>query len=612
MIDAGPAVAVSRLRSALSHSDGTRSDAQLLAAYIRERDADAFATLVYRHGPSVRGVCRRVTGHDHDADDAFQAVFLVLARRAADVTPPSAVSSWLYGVAFRTAQGVRHMAAKRRARLTPVATVPDLPECCGPETPDAELAAVLDAEIAQLPDQYRAAVVLCELNGISRSDAAKRLGIAEGTLSSRLAEARKRLAAGLRRKGFALPAVLGAVCASSVSGSESVFPVACRLGQLTAAGEPIPAGVPVTLADRVTRIMYLNKLTTLSLLTACGALFLGAGWMTFHPAFADDKPAMKTDGAKPMAQAKPVNRLLVWRQGEVYLMDPDGKNEKRVLARGGKSIHQAVLSSDGKTAAFLMHATAPPGTPIPVPLPKNTVHIRQIDEKDATDFKVSGQMIAWSPDGKELVVTDFEDGPRKDGPPKATTTVIDVASKKESVIPLPDGHFGLGYTPDGKGFVTMSYELNGDKPTMTTCFVSRDGKTVKVVSDPAYLTMMARLSPDGKTLLFIGAKAPNKVPEKPNDNARLYVQPVGGKVVELADVPQNAEIQGYCWSPDGKRIAYTWRQIHAEKAEEGKADERETESHLCVCDADGKNHNTILTEKGAAAYHLTLGSVDWR
>lgn len=609
MIDAGPAVAVSRLRSALSRSDGTRTDAQLLAAYIRERDADAFATLVYRHGPSVRGVCRRVTGHDHDADDAFQAVFLVLARRAADVTPPNAVGSWLYGVAFRTAQGVRRMAAKRRARVTPVATVPDLPECGGPETPDAELAAVLDAEIAQLPDQYRAAVVLCELNGVSRPDAAKRLGVAEGTLSSRLAEARKRLAAGLQRKGFALPAVLGAVCASSVSGSESVFPVACRLGQLTAAGEPIPAGVPVTLADRVTRIMDLKKLTTLSLLTACAALVLGAGWMTSHPAFADDKPAVKAEGAKPVAQAKPVNRLIVWRQGELFLMDPDGKNEKRFLDRDRKATQQAVLSPDGTTVAWLMHITAPPGTPIPVPLPKNTVHIRKIDEKEATEIKVSGLFITWSPDGRELLLTDFERGAMG---VKVVHTVVDVASKKETVLSLPDGHTAHGYTPDGKGFITLA-EFKRGKPGAATFFVSRDGKDLEVVSDPAYSTTWTRLSPDGKTLLFMGMKTPvNEL--SPIDAVRLnrlYLQPIGGEVVELADAPKNAELIGFCWSPDGKRIAYTWRQVHAEKAEEGKADERETECHLSVCDADGKNHKTILTEKGKAGSTILL-DVDWR
>jgi RNA polymerase sigma factor (sigma-70 family) len=608
--DAGPAPPFARLRAALARTIDPRTDGQLLTAFVRHRDADAFAALVYRHGPRVLGVCRRVTGHAHDADDAFQAVFLVLARRAADVTPPDAVAVWLYGVAVRTAQDARVMAARRRSRVTPTDRVPDVPEDREPEPPDAELAAALDAEIAALPDHYRAAVVLCELTGVSRADAAKRLGVPEGTLSSRLAEARKRLAAGLRRKGFALPTVLTAAVATDVSGSEPVFLAACRWGSLTVAGGTVPAGVPVTLADRMTRIMYLKKLTLLGVLTACG-LLVATGWLTLHRAFADAPPAVKAAGAKPKATA---GRLLVWTHGNLKLLDPDGKNETLVLDRDRKSVSQAVLSPDGKSVAWLMHIPAPPGTPLPVPLPKNTVHVSKLDEKEPTDLKIIGEMLAWSPDGKELMVTDFVDGPlgANDGPPKTTTTVIDVASKKESATGVPNDHFAFGFTPDGKGFVTMHYEKKGDVPVLSVCLVSRDGKDVKVVSDPKMLAYLARLSPDGKTLLYRGHPAPDKLPEKPLGNMRLYVQPVGGKAVEVADVPQNAEIQGYCWSPDGKRIAYTWRQVHAVKPEAGKVDDRETESHLVVCDADGKNATTILTEKGMAQYHVTLSHVDWR
>ncbi len=609
MTDA-PASPLARLRSALARTDESRTDGQLLAAFVQHRDADAFAALVYRHGPRVLGVCRRVTGHDHDADDACQAVFLVLARRAADVAPPDAVAAWLYGVAFRTAQDARAMAAARRSRVTPTATVPDVP---GPDTPDAELAAALDAEIARLPEHHRSAVVLCELTGVSRADAAKRLGVPEGTLSSRLAEARKRLAAGLKRKGFTLPAALAAVLSAGAdaSGSDSVFHAACRLGQQTAAGGPPPAGAAVALADRMTRIMYLKKLTLLGVFAACGVFLLSAGWLTLQPAFADDKPAVKA-GAKP-ADAKP-GRLLVWTHGNLKLFDPDGKNEAVFLDRDKKVTAQAALSPDGQSVAWLMHTPGEPGTPIPVPLPKNTVHVRKLDDKEPTDLKIIGEVIAWSPDGKELMVTDFVDGPlgAADGAPKTTTTVIDVATKKESTTGVPNDHFAFGFTPDGKGFVTMHYEKKGDVPVVSACFVSRDGKDVKVVSDSKMMAYLARLSPDGKTLLYRGHPAPDKLPEKPLGNMRLYVQPIGGKAVVLADVPQNAEIQGYCWSPDGKRIAYTWREMHAEKPEAGKADDRETESHLVVCDADGKNAKTILTEKGMAQFHITLSHVDWR
>jgi RNA polymerase sigma factor (sigma-70 family) len=616
MTDGVPPTAITRLRSSLARTDETRTDAQLLIAFTRDQDTDAFANLVHRHGPRVFGICRRVTGHDQDAEDAFQAVFVVLARRAADVAPPSAVGSWLYGVAFRTAQDARVVAARRRSRVTPIATLPDVPDSSESQPPDAELAALLDAEIAALPDHYRSVVVLCELNGLSRSVAAKQLGIAEGTLSSRLAEARKRLAIGLKRKGFALPAVLGAALASNISGSEILFPLACRLGQLTAAGEQIPAGVSLTLANRGTRMMLLKKLTTLSLLTLGGVAFLGAGWMTFHRVFADDKPAVKAQAAKPVA-ATPVNKLFFWRHGELFLIDPDGKNEKKVFDRlPGQSINGTTLSLDGKKVAYLTN-TFEVGKPIPPDqLQKYFVAVREVNGKDVTEFKLSGQILAWSPDGKELLVTSFVDAPRgpKDGPPKATTTILELATKKETILPLPEGHYGTAFAPDGQQVLTMHYAIVSEKPSMVANLVSRNGQDVVPISDSNYLFESGQLAPDGKTLLFRGAKAPNKVPEQPlNEHLiRMYIQPIGGKVVELADVPLNGEIMGYSWSPDSKKIAYTWRQIHADKPEMGKADERETESHLCICDADGKNHKTLLSEKGMAQYQITLSHVDWR
>ncbi len=617
MTAAGPASAVSRVRSTLARSDDTRTDGQLLAAFRDAHDPDAFTALVYRHGPRVLGVCRRITGHDHDADDACQAVFLVLARRAADVRPPNGVGAWLYGVAFRTAQDARVMSARRRARQTPTAELPDVPT--EDTTPDTELAAALDAEIAKLPENLRAAVVLCELDGVSRKDAAVRLGIAEGTLSSRLADARKRLAAGLKRKGFALPAVLAAALPAAASGSETVFPLACRLGQLAAAGDQLPAGVPVALADVVTKVMFLTKLKVFGAVAVCGLLMLAAGWMTFGGAFADEPKPADPPKAQPVPKAaplKPVNKMVLWKQGKAVMIDADGKNEKVLFELGkGESIREPRLSPDGKTLAYLTKAFEP-GKPIdPEVAERTSVALREVGGKEATELDVVGTHLAWSPDGKELLATFAPNGgpgPR-DAIPATTTTVIDVATKKTTVLTLPAGHFALGFAPDGKNLVAMFADNAGKKLVICTRLVTRDGKEVTTVSDLAYGTMNPRLSPDGKAILFLGLKLPDGIPDKPLDERpRLFLQPVGGKVAELPDVPTNAEVQGFCWSPDGKKIAYSWRTMHAEKADPGKPDERETESFLCVCDADGKNHKTLLTEKGMGQYHITLSSVDWR
>ncbi len=616
MTETGPGMAIARVRAALARSDDPRTDGQLLVAFREQREPDAFTALVYRHGPRVWAVCRRITRHTHDADDAFQAVFLVLARRAADIRPPDAVGAWLYGVAFRTAQDARVMATRRRARQTLTAELPEVP--FEPAIPDAELAAALDAEIAALPERYRAAVVLCELDGLSRKVAAERLGIAEGTLSSRLAEARKRLAAGLKRKGLFLPALLVAVFPSVASGSPSIFSLACRLGHLAAAGTNLPAGVPVALANLVGKIMFLQKLKMAGIVAACGLLLCAAGSMTYHRAVAEEpKPTdpPKQPVPKP-APVKPLNKLVLWKQNHAVLIDPDGKNEKELFALAkGEAIRDPRLSPDGKKVAYLTHTLDPdkPGEPGTRQL--YSVALRDLEGKAATVLKVNGNTLAWSPDGKELLTTDSHDGGEDPGSPipKATTTVIDVATKKDTVVKLPDGHFALGFTPDGKGLVTMFADNTGKKIVVSTCFVSRDGKDVRTVSDPEYATMSSRVSPNGKSILFMGVKIPDTISEKPIDvAARLYVQPIGGKALELPDVPISAQLQGFCWSPDGKKIAYTWRQTHAEKAEAGKPDERETESHLCICDADGKNHKTILTEKGMGQWHITLSSLDWR
>jgi RNA polymerase sigma factor (sigma-70 family) len=181
-------------------------DPDLLGRFLATRDEQAFALIVRRHGPMVFGVCRRVTGNYHLAEDAFQAVFVVLAAKAGTVRPRAALSAWLYGVAYRTALRARTVSDNRRRREALVETLPEV--ACQPLNPSevADEAAVLDEEIARLPEHLRAAVVLCELEEQSRQEAAERLGIPEGTLSSRLASARKALAGRLRQRGVLLSA----------------------------------------------------------------------------------------------------------------------------------------------------------------------------------------------------------------------------------------------------------------------------------------------------------------------------------------------------------------------------------------------------------------------
>src|SRR5262245_49736137 len=173
--------------------DGAGStDGQLLEAYICRQDQVALAALVQRHGPMVWGVCRRVLGNYHDAEDAFQATFLVLVRKAASIASPELLANWLYGVAHQTALKARATTAKRRARERQVT---DMPE---PGVTDhdlwRDLQPLLDQELSRLPDRYRVAVVLCDLEGKTRKEAARQLGVPEGTLAARLARGRVLLA----------------------------------------------------------------------------------------------------------------------------------------------------------------------------------------------------------------------------------------------------------------------------------------------------------------------------------------------------------------------------------------------------------------------------------
>ena len=162
-------------RSVLLRDGAGMTDGQLLERYVAQRDDAAFAALVRRHGPMVWGVCRRVLSSHHDAEDAFQATFLVLIRKAPSIVPTEMVANWLYGVAHQIARNARAAVVKRRMRERQVDTMPDL----AVEEQDLwhDLQAVLDRELSRLPDKYRAAIVLCDLESKTRKQVARQLGV---------------------------------------------------------------------------------------------------------------------------------------------------------------------------------------------------------------------------------------------------------------------------------------------------------------------------------------------------------------------------------------------------------------------------------------------------
>src|SRR5262245_12931183 len=169
MVDSQLRRALDTLHSVgLAHAGAAPTDGQLLESYVRSREEAAFAALVARHGPMVWGVCRRMLANAHDAEDAFQATFLVLVRRAASVVPREMVANFLYGVAHQTALKARATSARRGAREKQVTAMPE-PALEQPDAPD-DLGPLLDQELSRLPDKYRAVIVLCDLEGKTRKE----------------------------------------------------------------------------------------------------------------------------------------------------------------------------------------------------------------------------------------------------------------------------------------------------------------------------------------------------------------------------------------------------------------------------------------------------------
>jgi RNA polymerase sigma factor (sigma-70 family) len=293
---------------------GQLSDAELLNRFVASRDAAAeaaFAALVERHGAMVLGVCRRVLGNRHSAEDAFQATFLVLARKASAIARREQLASWLYGVARHTALDARARAIRQQSKEKRLGSM--LPVERPDQTETSELRAILDEELARLPERYRAAIVLCELEGLTRRQAAGRLGVSEGTLSSRLARAKEQLRNRLTRRGLALSAAGLASALSQEAHAVIVAPAlvdsTIRVATLVAAGSSLAGVVSTsvaTLTEGVLTAMLFAKLKLIVLGVVTVALVTaGAGVVAQSPG-----PVPHPDQDRLKAVEQKLDRLL--------------------------------------------------------------------------------------------------------------------------------------------------------------------------------------------------------------------------------------------------------------------------------------------------------------
>lgn len=257
------------------------SDRELLLRFVNQRQEAAFETLVRRHGPMVQGVCRRVLGDAHEAEDAFQATFLVLVRKSDSIRRPELLANWLYGVAFRIAQKARVNASKRERmpmQSDQLATQEQLLE-----VEWAEVKTVLDEEINRLPEKFRAPLVLCYFNGKTNIEAARLLGWPEGSISERLAKAREALRRRLNRRGLTLSAALLALLLSQKAASAAVPTVVVEATVTAAvvfAGHPAAVGEVSASVARMVSDATARTVPASLKLTVAAALFLLATLIT--------------------------------------------------------------------------------------------------------------------------------------------------------------------------------------------------------------------------------------------------------------------------------------------------------------------------------------------
>jgi RNA polymerase sigma factor (sigma-70 family) len=345
----------------------SQSDAALLRAFAARQDQAAFTVLVQRHGPLVLGVCRRVLHNHEDAEDAFQATFLLLARNPASLRQQGSLAGWLHGVAYRMACNARRAAARRRRHEGEVNTMRE-------STPEwdvvwREVQAILDEEIHRLPEIYRTTFVLCCLENKSGAEAARSLGVKEGTVGSRLARARSLLQQALARRGVALPAVLAAAALSSGEALaalpgpllSSTVEAATRLAAGNVPAASVVSANVAALLKGANTAMFLTRLKTGTLpLVFLAVLVLGAGMSAYLRAQATlpeaDTPAAKAPGQGPPAansEEKPARATI---EVTGLVTGPDGKPfagaKLFVLTPGAQKKDRIVKATTGADGRF--------------------------------------------------------------------------------------------------------------------------------------------------------------------------------------------------------------------------------------------------------------------
>lgn len=540
---------------------GNLSDAALLERFVRRRDQDAFAVVVGRHGPMVLHVCRRVLGDAQAAEDAFQATFLVLARRA-DVVRPGALAAWLYGTAQRVALKSRAAMLRRRRSEGEPMTDPVADPRPDPlaELSARELLAVLDAEVTRLPEVYRLPIILCCLEGRSQEEAARLLGWTAGSVKGRLERGRVRLHAQLARRGLTLAAAFGML--ELARGQAVAVPglltrTAVHAALTYANGGTVAAPV-AALAETTRKAMQPVRwkitaalLLALTLTATAVGYRLSANGVEPGPdptAAKGQEPtttATRQPGTDRYGDSLPAGVLA--RLGTVRLrhghniqsvaFTADGQLVSNCFADGvrfwdtatgreighleseaGASMSSACLSPDGKQIVTLETGTSGGAfSTIRVWDRAEMKVVREVTCSNTMGFQFD---LRLSPDGKVFVV---------DG---AARCVWDVATLKE--LRRLEGGAARGwckaFSPDGRTFIAS------DEGVIRFWDVAT-GRKEREIATSSTVYQLA-LSPDGRLLATVGGS-----PQRRDDVLRLW-DLASGKEVRQLTMPSKPGVNG--------------------------------------------------------------------
>jgi len=486
------------------------SDADLLERFARERDRQAFGILVRRHGPLVLDVCRRHLGNFHDAEDAFQATFLVLARKAGSIRQAGSLASWLYGVAFRVARKARSAAARRRHHEEEVRT---MSSSRAEPQPFNEVGLAIDEEIVRLPEKFRAPLVLCCLEGKTGDEAARELGYSAGSMSWRLARARDLLRDRLIRRGVTLaPAALASILSERRVGAGLAEPVIAEVVEtavlFASQSSTLGASPSVLLAQSVLRSMTMTRIKFVGLIVVLTLSLAGGGrWLLGQSSVTAEPRSPEVPVGKTDVHGDPLPTGAVARLGTVRLRHPNQVDHVSISPDGTSLVSVGV----GASAILWDLKTG----------------------KEIRRFKGQGSLLKpakFSPDGRTLAVGE-----------NLLVRIFEVKSgKEEQQFALPGWASDFAFSPDGKKLRAVCMD---SKRSIVSLDVAAGKETSSVPCEVHDGADTYIFSPDAQTL-FAGKR----------DKVIRLIDPTTGKVRLTLD-EQPGLIMGLAASADGKTLA---------------------------------------------------------